>query len=86
MEDKISEELPEHVLEGIIGFVRYNISDEVAVPGRAAKKIFLRRALPRDDFFPEDLQREIDARKGDMPQENYLFSHFSFESIFGAYR
>jgi hypothetical protein len=80
------EQLPDIVLEGVIGYVRHLIEDEMAVPGRTGKKLFLKNALPRDDFFPEDLQREIDSRRGGKPQPEYLFSHFQFDAVFGRYR
>ena len=78
--------LDDEVVQEIVEYFQSFMGDKTIVLGEAGRKAFFQAALERDDFLPENLQRQIDGNRNGDSQADYLFSHPSFSHRFSRYR
>ena len=86
MNDSPKQHLPQPVLERVIAYYGSHLNDETVAPGIQGKRAFFQGVIVRDNYLPDDLQKEIDARRGQTTQEEYLFDQFGFAGKYSVFR
>lgn len=61
-----------------------NLKYEIA-PGMQGKQVFIEQLYHRNDFLPEEIQREVDKLRGDIDTVPYLFKQMIFGLKFSKY-
>jgi len=73
---------PQDLIQKVIEVYDRYLNNDRITPSPQGKRAFFQAAVVRDNFLPEDLQREIDARRGQTSQEEYLLAFAGRYSIY----
>ena len=77
--------LPQDLIERVIECYDRFLKDDEVAPGSRGKIAFFRGVIANPNFLPKDLQTEINARRGETPQRDYLLRQPEIQRIYFEY-
>jgi hypothetical protein len=77
--------LPQWAEYRIVSVYRQYLRDETIAPGHHGKRGFVDKALENSGLLPQDLQSEVDSRRGGIGQRGFLLAHDGILDLLSPY-